>query len=106
METPPTFAEILEAAGELSLDDQAELIEVLRHRVVERRRDVLAEEIQQARREFEAGQCHPTAPEKILDGLLSEWGEEAERRDQAMEEGSEPEIPAEKVFARVRAFLR
>ena len=83
-----------------------ELIEVLRHRVVERRRDLLAEDIRQARREFEAGQCHSTSPGKILDGVLSGWVEEAERRAQAMEDGSEPEIPAEEVFARVRASLR
>lgn len=106
METPPSFGEILEAADKLSLDDQAELIEVLRHRVVEHRRDLLAEEIRQARREFEAGQCHPAPPEKILEDLLSEWADEAERRAQAMEDGSEPEIPAEEVFARVRASLR
>ncbi|MFY9826955.1 MAG: hypothetical protein WAM82_36725 [Thermoanaerobaculia bacterium] len=106
METPPTFAEILEAADKLPLDDQAELVEVLRHRVVERRRDVLAEDIQQARQEFEAGQCHSASPERILDCLLSKWAEEAERRAQAMEDGSEPEIPAEEVFARVRASLR
>jgi hypothetical protein len=37
--------------------------------------------------------------------LLSVWAEEAERRAQAMEDGSEPEIPAEEVFARVRASL-
>ena len=105
MKTRPNLAEILEAADKLPLDDQAELVEVLRHRVVERRRDVLAEDIQQARQEFEAGQCHPTSPEKILDGLLSEWAEEAERRAQAMEDGSEPEIPAEEVFEQVRASL-
>jgi SOS-response transcriptional repressor LexA len=105
MEMPPTFAEILEAADKLSLDEQAELIEVLRHRVAERRRDVLGEDIQQARREFEAGQCQPTSPEKILEDLLSEWAEEAERRAQAMEDGSEPEIPAEEVSSRVRASL-
>jgi hypothetical protein len=38
--------------------------------------------------------------------FLSVWVEEAERRAQAMEDGREPEIPAEEVFARVRAFLR
>jgi hypothetical protein len=106
MKTRPDLAEILEAADKLSLDDQAELIEVLRHRVVERRRDVLTEDIQQARQEFEAGQCHPMSPEKIVEDLLSEWAEEAERRAQAMENGSEPEIPAEEVFARARASLR
>jgi putative addiction module component (TIGR02574 family) len=34
------------------------------------------------------------------------WAEEAERRAQAMADGSEPEIPAEEVFARVRSSLR
>lgn len=66
MEISSDFAEILEATDKLSLDDQAELIGVLRHRVAERRRDLLAEDIQQARREFEAGECHPTSPADIL----------------------------------------
>src|SRR5881227_519752 len=35
------------------------------------------------------------------DGTARAWAEEAERRAQAMEDGSEPEIPAEEVFARV-----
>ncbi len=34
------------------------------------------------------------------------WAEEAERRAQAMADGSEPDIPAEEVFARVRSSLR
>ena len=33
------------------------------------------------------------------------WAEEAERRAQAMEDGREPEIPAEEVFARVRTLV-
>ena len=40
------------------------------------------------------------------DGIARAWAEEAERRAQAMEDGSEPEIPAEEVFSRVRASLR
>jgi putative addiction module component (TIGR02574 family) len=39
-------------------------------------------------------------------GAARAWAEEAERRAQAMEDGSEPEIPAEEVFARVRSSLR
>jgi putative addiction module component (TIGR02574 family) len=34
------------------------------------------------------------------------WAEEAERRDQAMESGEEPGIPAEEVFTKLRAALR
>ncbi|HEX4962246.1 MAG TPA: addiction module protein [Thermoanaerobaculia bacterium] len=42
----------------------------------------------------------------LNDGVARAWAEEAERRAQAMEDGSEPEIPAEEVFSRVRASLR
>lgn len=39
------------------------------------------------------------------DGTARAWAKEAERRAKAMEDGSEPEIPAEEIFARVRASL-
>jgi putative addiction module component (TIGR02574 family) len=34
------------------------------------------------------------------------WAEEAARRDQAMESGEEPGIPADEVFRRLRSSLR
>jgi hypothetical protein len=37
--------------------------------------------------------------------IAREWAEEADRRDRAMDDGTEPEIPAEEVFARVRRDL-
>ena len=40
------------------------------------------------------------------EGVARVWAEEAERRAQAMANGSEPDIPAEEVFARVRSSLR
>jgi hypothetical protein len=70
METPLSFGEILDAADKLSLDDQVELIRVLRHRVAEHRRDLLAEEIEQARREFKVGQCQPMPPADILKAVV------------------------------------
>ncbi len=66
-----SFSEILEAADQLSVDEQTTLIEVLRHRVTERRREELAREIQEARREFQAGQCQPKTPADILKDILS-----------------------------------
>jgi len=65
------FAEVLDAADQLSLEEQTTLIEVLNRRLVEHRRDQLAEEIQQARREYAAGQCKPATSEQILKDLLS-----------------------------------
>lgn len=66
-----SFNDILEAADQLSLDEQAALAEVLNRRVNERRRDELAREIQQARREFEAGLCSVTTPDDLLKEILS-----------------------------------
>jgi hypothetical protein len=65
------FAEVLDAADQLSLDEQVTLVDVLNRRLVERRRDQLAEEIQQARREYAAGECKPATPEQIFKDLLS-----------------------------------
>jgi hypothetical protein len=66
-----SFNEILEAADQLSLDEQATLLEVLQHRIVERRREALARDVQQARREFEAGQIRPVSPTDLLKNILS-----------------------------------
>ena len=71
LETTMSFNEILEAAEELSLEDQATLLEVLQRRIVERRREALARDIQQARREFEAGQIRPVCPADLLKNILS-----------------------------------
>lgn len=40
------------------------------------------------------------------DRIVQIWAEEAERRDQAMDSGEEPGIPAEEVFQRLRSTLR
>jgi putative addiction module component (TIGR02574 family) len=37
--------------------------------------------------------------------IASAWADEAEQRDQAMDAGKIPEVPAEQVFQKVRASL-
>jgi putative addiction module component (TIGR02574 family) len=39
-------------------------------------------------------------------GIVQAWIEEAERRDQKMDSGREPGIPAEEVFRKLRSSLR
>ena len=68
------FAEVLEAADRLSTDEQMELVELLRKRIVEQRRREIAQDIREARQEFAAGQCRPAAPEDILAILLATIG--------------------------------
>jgi hypothetical protein len=65
------FGELLEAADQLTLEEQADLVEVLRRRISERRRDELAEEVREARQDYAAGRCAPATPADILKNILS-----------------------------------
>jgi hypothetical protein len=40
-------------------------------RLIEHRRDELVEEVQEARRDFQAGRCLPRTPDEILGDILS-----------------------------------
>jgi 16S rRNA C1402 N4-methylase RsmH len=64
------FAEVLEAADHLSTDEQMELVEVLRKRIVEQRRKEIAQDIREARKEFAAGRSQPATPDEILREIL------------------------------------
>ncbi len=65
------FGEVLEAIDKLSLEEQETLADVLHRRIIEQRREELAREIQEARAEFQAGQCHPVTPEELTKEILS-----------------------------------
>lgn len=52
-----TFADVLDAAEQLDVDAQAELVAVLSRRLAERGRERVAATVAQARREFADGQC-------------------------------------------------
>jgi hypothetical protein len=65
------FGEVLEAADKLPLEDQEQLLELLHRRIIERRREELAKDIEQARREFQAGQCRPRTPSELMNDLVS-----------------------------------
>ena len=57
MQTTVLFGDVLEAADQLSLEEQETLIDILHRRMIERRRAELAQDIAEARREFEAGEA-------------------------------------------------
>jgi hypothetical protein len=71
MEQSLTFGDVLEAADQLSLEEKETLIEVLRRRLVDQRRGELVKEIKAARKEFQAGQCHPVSPEELIKEILT-----------------------------------
>ena len=70
MNSATTFGELLEAADRLTLEDQEALVEVLQRRLIEHRRAALAREIEEVRREFQAGGCRPVTAQELMDEIL------------------------------------
>ncbi len=71
MEHTLPFGEVLEAIDKLSLEDQEILIGTVRHRIAERGRKTLAEEIEDARREFAEGRCRLATAEEVVKEIMS-----------------------------------
>lgn len=61
-----TFREVLEAADQLSQDEQEELIAILQRRLTQAARQRLAAEVQEARQEFAEGRCPPAIPDELM----------------------------------------
>jgi ribose 1,5-bisphosphokinase PhnN len=60
------FADVLDAAEQLDVDAQTELVAVLSRRLAERGRERVADTVAQGRREFAAGQCQPMTAAEII----------------------------------------
>jgi hypothetical protein len=60
------FGEVLEAADQLSREEQEELIAILHRRLAQAARQRLAAEIQEARQEFSEGRCLPATPDELM----------------------------------------
>ncbi len=65
------FGEILEAIERLSLEEQETLQEILHRRIIERRREEIAQDIHDAQQEFQAGSCRPVTPAELMKEILS-----------------------------------
>ncbi len=65
------FGDVLEAVDALPLEEQQELMEVVRRRVIERRRRELAGEIAEAEAEYDAGGCEPKSADELMREILS-----------------------------------
>ncbi len=64
-----TFAEIVDAADKLTLDEQESLISILRRRIAEQNRAQLAREVAQARNEHQSGQSVKATTAQIMDEI-------------------------------------
>jgi hypothetical protein len=65
------FADILEAADQLTLRDQEDLIHILQNRVREQKRAVILQDVKDTQQEFSEGKCQPITPEALMDELLA-----------------------------------
>ena len=68
MPPPLRFGEVLDAADQLSPDEQRELIAILNRRLAGRQR--LVEEVEEARKDFAEGRCVPATPDEIMREIL------------------------------------
>lgn len=66
MSQPIVFDDVLDAAEQLDPDAQAELVAVLSRRLAERGRERVTATVEQARREFAAGQCQAMTAAELL----------------------------------------
>ena len=66
-----TFAQIAEEADHLTLDEQEELLDLLRHRIHEKRRDEIVEGVQQARQEHKEGKSQAYNADALRAELLA-----------------------------------
>jgi hypothetical protein len=66
-----SFNDIVEAADQLTLAEQASLIDILRRRLADKRRAELAQDVHDARQEFHRNQVQATTADDIMNELLS-----------------------------------
>jgi hypothetical protein len=65
------FAQVLDSADGLAIEEQESLVEILRHRLAEHRRAELGEAVKLARREFKEGRIRPATPAQIIKRLFA-----------------------------------
>lgn len=66
-----SFADILEAAEQLSFEDREDLIRILQNRLTEQKRADIITDVKEAQQEFTQGRCQPVTPEELMKEILS-----------------------------------
>ena len=64
------FGEVLDAADQLSPDEQQELVAILNRRLALAGRRRLMDEVEEARKDFAEGRCVPATPDEIMHEIL------------------------------------
>ena len=61
------FQDVLDAASNLSLDEQQTLLSILQRRIAELERVRIAQDVAEARREFQGGSCEAMSLDDLMD---------------------------------------
>ncbi len=69
--TQSTFADLIEAAEQLPLEEQEDLVHILKNRLRDRKRAALVKDVVEAQQEFAQGKCKPLTPEQIMEEILA-----------------------------------
>jgi hypothetical protein len=69
--TRATFADLIEAAEQLLIEEQEDLVHILKNRLRDRKRAELIKDVAEAQKEFAQGKCKPLTPEQIMEEILS-----------------------------------
>ena len=67
-----TFSDIVDAADDLSVDEQETLVGILRRRIAQRNRDALVRDVAEARGELQTGQARASSVGNIMDEVRGE----------------------------------
>ncbi|MBN2580323.1 MAG: hypothetical protein JXB10_15140 [Pirellulales bacterium] len=70
MSTMLQFNDVVDAAGNLSPDEQIELIEILRRRLIEKNRHEIVQDVEESKREFTEGKCRAVTAGQCLDEIM------------------------------------
>ena len=66
-----TFGEVLDSVESLPFDDKEMLIDIIKKRMAEERRDEMRRAIEEARAEYEAGLCKEATVDEIMAEIRS-----------------------------------
>jgi hypothetical protein len=66
-----TFGEVLEVIDRLSIEDQEEIVKILKSRLSDRRREQIIEDVLESEREFAEGRCKTGTVDEIMREILS-----------------------------------
>jgi hypothetical protein len=66
-----SYGQVIDSIEALPDEQQESLVELFKRRLAERRRDVLAKSVQEARKEFKSGKLRPASPAEIMRKVLA-----------------------------------